>query len=122
MNNMAHFREIAQGLRRLRQSSPRTNEGLDAWYAECDRFTETFRSRFPGVALPAQVRHFLNDADIRIKDAEYRNTQDETLSEIIAELERGVIPASSGLDITVRPQWLVAIVGALTLVIYWFYR
>ncbi len=121
MNNIEHFREIAQELRKLRLSSPRTGKGLGAWHAECDRFIEKFRARFPKAELPAQVIHFLNDADIRISDPQYRSAQCKRLDEVIAELGRGSLAKSSGLSIAVRPQWLVAATVVLAAVVYWFF-
>ena len=56
--------------------------------------------------MPSGVTHYLHDADIRIKDPSYRLSQDEMLSGIISELERGKIPQSSGVTINFHPRWL----------------
>ncbi|WP_394694943.1 hypothetical protein [Pseudoxanthomonas japonensis] len=47
---------------------------------------------FPDVHLPKLVMFWLHDADIRVRDAEYRRTQDEAIDALIADLERGRLP------------------------------
>ncbi|QNP40177.1 hypothetical protein [Lysobacter solisilvae (ex Woo and Kim 2020)] len=65
---------------------------------------------------------YLHDADIRVKDPEYRKEQDEALGEIIASLEQGIVPEPSGQTITVHPRWLGAIALVILAVVVWVAR
>lgn len=53
--------------------------------------------------------HYLHDADIRLKDPEYRIFQDEMMTGIISALESGSVPASTGTTLSFHPRWLGAI-------------
>jgi hypothetical protein len=57
---------------------------------------------------------YLHDADIRIKDAEYRKSQDKMITGIISDLESGIAPVSTGATLSFHPRWL----GAIALVIF----
>ncbi|MFC5577520.1 hypothetical protein ACFPOA_05745 [Lysobacter niabensis] len=123
MTNAAQLKEIAQELRRLQQSSPVSRDGLDAWYADGRRFVEWQHSKFPDVRLPPQVMFYLHDADLRVKDSEYRMAQDEALGEIIVSLENGSVPESSGgLSLSFHPRWLGAVALVVVAIIYWVTR
>lgn len=66
---------------------------------------------------------YLHDADIRIKDSNYRKTQDEALDEVISCLERGIIPESRTSAISLHPSWLGAIaLVVLAVIFYWLVR
>lgn len=118
MTEAAHLREIAQRLRVLQMTSPVHGDDLDRWYAEGRKFTDWQLTQFPEVKLPPQVMFYLHDADLRAKDSEYRATQDRALDEVIASLERGLVPPSTGLTITFHPRWLGALALVLVTVIY----
>ena len=122
MANPSQLKEIAQELRRLQQSSPISRDGLDSWYAAGRQFVKWQHSTFPDVHLPPQVMFYLHDADIRVKDPEYRKDQDEVLAEIITSLERGIIPESSGRTIAFHPRWLGAIALVILAVVVWVAR
>lgn len=58
---------------------------MPTFYARLHRY-------FPDVHLPKMVMFYLHDADIRLRDAEYRLTQDDAIDALIADLERGRLP------------------------------
>ena len=119
MENIQHLTEIADRLRQLQATSPDTDVGLDNWYRQSRDFTD-WLSRGPGVALPAQLWHYLHDADIRVREPAYRAAQDEMINELISNLERGHVPASTGRTFSIDPRWLGATALALMAVIlYW---
>jgi hypothetical protein len=122
MASQSQLREIAQELRRLQQSSPVSRDGLDSWYAAGREFVKWQHSAFPNLQLPPHVMFYLHDADIRVKDPEYRKGQDEVLNEIIANLEQGIVPESPGRAITLHPRWLGAIALVILAVIAWVAR
>ena len=113
MNDLENLAEIASRLRRLQQTSPTTKDGLAAWYSEGRGFAQWVGLQHSAVDLPEEVWHYLHDADIRAKDPERREQQDRMLGEIIASLERGNIPESPSVTVSVRPRWL----GALALLL-----
>jgi hypothetical protein len=124
MTNAAQLREIALELRRLQQTSPASRDGLDGWYADGRRFVEWQHSKFPDVRLPPQVMFYLHDADLRVKDPEYRVAQDEALDEIIVSLENGAVPEpGGGLSFSFHPRWLGAVgLAVLAIIFYWVTR
>ena len=123
MADALQLREIAQKLRQLQQSSPIAPDGLDDWYTSARRFTEWQYATFPSIRLPSQVVFYLHDADIRVKDPEYRKNQDEVLNTIIASLERGTVPESSGVTASFHPRWLGAVgLVILAVFLYWVAR
>jgi len=123
MISAVNLREIAHALRRLQRSSPTGPEKLADWYADGRRFVEWQHASFPSVRLPPQVMFYLHDADIRMKDSNYRKTQDEALDEVISCLESGIIPESRTGDISLHPRWLGAVaLVVLAVIFYWFVR
>jgi hypothetical protein len=122
MSDPSELMDIARDLRRLQKSSPNSRDELDAWYLDARRFVEKLGDAHPDVSLPQQVWRFLHDADIRVKDQSYALQQNEALSEVIASLEAGFIPASSGITIRLHPRWLGAIGLLLIAAIYWLSR
>lgn len=66
---------------------------------------------------------YLHDADIRMKDSNYRETQNEALDEVISCLERGIVPESRAGTISLHPGWLGAIaLVVLAVIFYWLVR
>ena len=63
---------------------------------------------------------YLHDADIRLRDAQYRLTQDEAIDVLIADLERGwMMDSDKHAGCTLTLAWLG--VGALiSLATLWF--
>lgn len=120
MTDGVRLQDIASELRRLQQSSPSQREGLDGWYADARRFTQWEHATFPEVRLPPLVMFYLHDADLRVKDPEYRQMQDSALDELIASLERGIVPESRGSSIELHPRWLgAAALVMLAAIVYW---
>lgn len=95
------LQEIARKLRRLVQTSPKDVDALAEWNANARKFSEEVT-----IPLPAEVSHYLHDADIRIKDPAYRKQQDEMIARIISSLDGGRIPPSRYVRLSV-PLWLL---------------
>ena len=122
MSELVKLKQLATRLRELQRFSPTTNDGLEAWYAEAHRFSEELRSNYSGVGVPAQVWHYLHDADIRVKEPEYRLAQDDMLTDIIVSLERGEVPESAGVNFAFHPRWLGVLALLVAAIIYWAFR
>ena len=113
MADLQQLRDIATQLRELQRTSPVDLADLADWDASARRFSSAL-----GVRLPPQVMHYLHDADIRIKDPEYRAFQDEMIACIISDLESGIVPASTSTTLSFHPRWLGAIALAVLVIIY----
>ena len=61
---------------------------------------------------------YLHDANIRLRDADYRAMQDEMIGEVIASLESGVVPAQLARGLTVHPRWL-GVLALIVLAVVW---
>lgn len=108
------LREIAKQLRELQWTSPTDKAGLATWDASVRKFSNEL-----DVKIPPQVMHYLHDADIRIKDPTYRESQDEMIAGIISDLEAGIVPTSPGATLSFHPRWLGAIALVVIAIIYW---
>ena len=113
MADLRQLRDIAAQLRELQRTSPAHVADLADWNASARKFSSAV-----GVLLPPQVMHYLHDADIRIKDPEYRASQDEMIADIISDLESGIVPASTSTTISFHPRWLWAIALVVLAIIY----
>lgn len=102
------LQEIARKLRRLYETSPKNVEALAEWNANARKFSEEVT-----IPLPAEVSHYLHDADIRIKDPAYRKRQDEMIAHIISSLDGGRIPPSRYVKLSVSLRLLCAIILSL---------
>lgn len=67
---------VLRALRTLLTHDPRTKRHLDAWTTDANLLMRQIRTS-PGIsnALDEIVWHFLSDADIRVKDPVYGETQ-----------------------------------------------
>jgi hypothetical protein len=101
MADLEQLKDIATQLRELQRTSPIDMASLADWDTSARKFSSSL-----DVQLPPQVMHYLHDADIRIKDPEYRASQNEMISGIIADLESGIVPASSSMTLSFNPRWL----------------
>lgn len=67
------------------------------------------QQRFPDVHLPKIVMFYLHDADVRLRDAEYRLAQDNAMDALIAELQAGHLPEAPRNSGCAFPMtWIVA--------------
>ncbi len=114
MKDLQQLRGIAAQLRELQRTSPTDMAGVSVWDTAARSFSESLR-----IALPAQVMHYLHDADLRAKNPEYRAAQDEMLNGIIADLERGHIPQPTGATLSFHPRWLGVAALVVVAVVYW---
>jgi len=113
MADLQQLRDIAAQLRELQRTSPVDLADLADWNASARKF-----ARVLSVPLPPQVMHYLHDADIRVKDPEYRASQDEMIAGIISDLESGIVPASTSTTLSSHPRWLGAIALVALAIIY----
>ncbi len=71
-------------------SLPLGSEGeLEAWYGESERVQKELPERFPDLDYPHEVWHFLADADIRARDAGYREYQERIIKDFIRKSKDG---------------------------------
>src|SRR5687768_10975241 len=119
MATAQQLQAIAKQLRELQRTSPSNVHGLPAWDATARAFTQALHAQHPDLSLPAAVTHYLHDADVRMKDVQYRMAQDEVLGEIISALERGILPESKDVTLAVHPRWLGAAALVLLATLYW---
>jgi hypothetical protein len=104
---------VAELLERLAASSPTDTAALTAWYERTEAFEKTLDTEYRSIELPNVVRHYLNDADIRFKDAEYKASQEAQIAEVIAALRSGTIPESRGVTLSFRPASALAVIAVL---------
>lgn len=80
-------------LQSLIERGPDDKAGLDEWYKDAmDVWRFIQRNEGLSNEMPAIVWHFLSDADIRLKDEEYRREQIGEISEIVRKLKHGQLP------------------------------
>ena len=114
MKDLQQLRDVATRLRELQRTSPTNTADIAAWDTAAREFSKQLC-----IPLPAQVMHYLHDADLRAKDPEYRLAQDEMLNGIISDLERGSVPQSTGATLSFHPRWLGAVALLVLAIIYW---
>ena len=90
------IREVGRRLRELSDSQPLNKTALRIWQGQAQEF-QRFLEGSPDLAgsIPHFVWHYLADADIRLKDPEYRQTQQSTVEGILGFLESGEIPVDA---------------------------
>lgn len=81
-------RAVGAQLRDLFEHPPADRDSLEAWTEKAVRISEQWS---PAICdqLPHEVWHWISDADIRRKDAEYARAQNEWMKKVIAWLEAG---------------------------------
>ena len=113
MKDQQQLQEIAKQLRELQRTSPTDRADIASWDASARKFYRELP-----VPLPPQVMHYLHDADIRIKDPDYKKTQDEMIAGVISDLESGVIPPSTSRALQLHPRW-IGVAALVALVIFY---
>lgn len=76
-------RYLVGELERLLSLPIGTPQELEVWYSESERIQQEFPARFPDSNYPHDVWHFLTDADIRVRDAGYREYQERIITDYI---------------------------------------
>lgn len=84
-NSQSQFRDIgrtreaaeffAHELERLMALPLSSKSDVEHWYVERSRIEKTVKQRFPKFEFWHEVRHYLDDADIRARDTGYRDYQ-----------------------------------------------
>ncbi len=82
---------LAKELRQLTQQEPKLKSELKAWHETAQEFRKKLTSINQDI-LPHFVWHYLDDADIRLKDPAYKADQNKRMQAIISALERGEVP------------------------------
>lgn len=89
------FRSLSYDIRVLNQRPIATEEERALWYAEVQQLRAKLYSTYKEIydALPHELEHYLDDADIRAKDAGYRVRQEKFMVEFLefisAEIRKG---------------------------------
>ena len=81
MDDGTHF--LVTELERLLSLPLGSKSELEAWYAESERVQSELTGRYKDLDYPHEVWHFLADADIRARDAGYRQYQDKIMTDYI---------------------------------------
>ncbi|MBI5423961.1 MAG: hypothetical protein HZA32_07720 [Opitutae bacterium] len=81
-------RDYTSELERLVSFPVNDSVSLDEWYRRAAAFREITYSRFRSLydRLPHELEHYLDDADIRLKDAGYKAVQDEFITNLLLKL------------------------------------
>lgn len=81
-------REFALELERLVSFAVSDSASLDEWYRKASSFRQKTHERFRHLydRLPHELEHYLDDADIRLKDAGYKTVQDEFITNLLLKL------------------------------------
>jgi len=86
-------RYLVGELERLLSLPIGTKQELEAWYEESERVQREFSARFPDLDYPHEVWHFLADADIRARDAGYRERQECIITDYIRRVRNDDVVA-----------------------------
>lgn len=90
--------EVACRLRQLRGLRVERQEGLRSWYTAAHEL-ERFIGQAPlGSPFPEVLWHYLSDADIRLKDEEYRTLQEQFADKALDILDVGRMPLGDELS------------------------
>lgn len=77
---------VVAELRRLSAMRIADARSLDDWYEEARKLQNALSGDGPAVPHFHFIMHYLIDADIRLKDPTYRESQESRLRDVIAEL------------------------------------
>src|SRR3954464_10093137 len=89
--------DVADALRSLAARAPKSHEELSALEKESVALAVHIQKRTTLHDVPEAVWHFLSDADIRFKDAEYARVQLAQMSEVLERWARQP-PSSKSLE------------------------
>jgi hypothetical protein len=86
MSDPLNFNEFLINALQTLAARPLTNrKQLAAWRVEADRFEESLTPE-QADSVPHFVWHYLADADIRLRNAEFRADQERRLQQVFREL------------------------------------
>ena len=77
---------LADQLERLMALPLNTKADLENWESERNKVEQTLHDKFPSFEPIHFFWHFMDDADIRVRDSGYRDSQNQTISRYIADL------------------------------------
>lgn len=130
MPDTASLREIAEQLRWVVTTSPAAADDVERWTIEAGQTWDEVTRKHPSISFPMEISHYLNDADIRARDPEYRAHQTAAMEQIIASLMSGAVPASGVFALSILPgltlslpracvPWLIGIVALVLGLLAW---
>jgi hypothetical protein len=81
---------VINSVRALADRRVESLDGLEAWYREAAALKGTLESH-PEISslVPHFVWHYLDDADLRLKDSAYRASQEQQLLATLRTMEKG---------------------------------
>lgn len=85
------IKRLAAELTQLVEFVPVTKAELDLWYDQAQRLHESDLL----LGVPHFLWHYLSDADIRMKDEEYAEMQNRRVIDLLAYLNRGIMPSDN---------------------------
>jgi hypothetical protein len=91
------IKRFAEEFANLVKFVPANKNELGEWYGRAERLQ---REKLFG-HVPHFVRHYVSDADIRMKDEAYAEMQDARIKNFLSFLKNGVMPTDDDLDVEV---------------------
>jgi len=73
-------------IERLLQLPLETEADLNAWYLAWDGISVTLEKEFPDFETSENFHHFVSDADIRLRDKDYKDAQEKWVVEYLEAL------------------------------------
>lgn len=89
------IKRFAEEFASLVRFIPANKNELSEWYDQADRLQ---KEKLFG-QVPHFVRHYVSDADIRMKDEVYAEMQNTRISKFQSFLRNGVMPTDNDLDV-----------------------
>lgn len=93
------LKKLGDDLEKLLLNLPETKNDLKLWYEQA-RSVEDNLTTGSGLSpeVPHFLWHYLADADIRLKDAEYAAMQNRRMRRLIGYLQQGVMPKDEDVE------------------------
>ena len=96
MPSSDQLKALGKMLRELADAQPENRASLEIWEARAAEVESVVAADAAlSDAIPHAVWHFLSDADIRMKDVEYRASQIAEVLPAIEAFERGLAPVDA---------------------------
>jgi hypothetical protein len=77
---------LAGELDRLMKLPLKSQGDVTHWASEARNLQTVLSERYPKLEFPHHIWHFLDDADIRERDSDYRDAQHRKISDYIAQV------------------------------------
>ena len=103
--------------RELRASDPTALDAVGAWNSRARALTFKYSVQLAEAEVPPEFWHYLHDAHTRIKDPEYRISQNKQFSRLIQQLEFGIVPQTRSVSVPIPKFWVVAVTVAVAVAV-----